>query len=463
MAACTKPEATNNGGSDNHGDGEDNKQPIIIIGQGQNTAPQIAAEGGNATFSFTASAAWTASADDVKASAWCTVSPAGGNAGEATITISAQPNTVPAAREAVVTIACGTSKQEIKVSQAAAKPTEDYTAYYKKNFWDRSDREQMGLNGPVKTIRVPNMNPYPEMVFDREGHLLEERHVNKDGTVSSHHVHTYDANGRRVRTEWQDGATVYTYEYGNGEKIVPLGLHFTWGQDLADVLHGDFGLPSDSDYYDLAPIKGLSRYCRYTSDYDAATNSFTEKLMEEITISFTGNTMTTTIVSYKGSGAAEEYGTSEGYTWTFEGNYPVSGEEKARNHYDDLVENSASITWRENGMPASTVRTYVRDWQYVKAGYDVTKILWHDNPRYLAVESIETNNTVYGNPNAFHVLFNSDYERISEGWDGSTPQTYQDYVFDAYGNWTERVAPYDYGGNWGVQNVKEYREITYFE
>jgi len=93
----------------------------------------------------------------------------------------------------------------------------------------------------------------------------------------------------------------------------------------------------------------------------------------------------------------------------------------------------------------------------------VTETLWHDNPRYLATETVHKSNTVYGNPSSHNTLFNNEHERISVGWEDSTPQTYKDYVYDACGNWVERVAPYDYGGNWGVQNTKEYREITYFE
>ena len=63
-----------------------------------------------------------------------------------------------------------------------------------------TDREQMGLNGPVKTVKKPNANPYYELEFDREGHLLFEREMKTNGELVGRYAHTY----YRSRASCQD-------------------------------------------------------------------------------------------------------------------------------------------------------------------------------------------------------------------------------------------------------------------
>ena len=72
---------------------------------------------------FTATDKWTAEVTDTKASSWLSVEPTSGNAGDVTMTVTAQPNTTPDPRSATVTIKCGDVTKSFTVSQEGAKPT----------------------------------------------------------------------------------------------------------------------------------------------------------------------------------------------------------------------------------------------------------------------------------------------------------------------------------------------------
>ena len=74
-----------------------------------------------ATVSFTSTLDWTVSVEDAnetKAPAWLTASPASGSAGPAVLTITAQENESEDARSAQVTIHCGDVSQSVTVTQA---------------------------------------------------------------------------------------------------------------------------------------------------------------------------------------------------------------------------------------------------------------------------------------------------------------------------------------------------------
>ena len=78
------------------------------------TKPVLSAEGGTATVTFTASKAWTAT---VLSSDWLTLSSISGNAGLATLTITATVNETPDDRSATIIIKSGTASQSINVTQ----------------------------------------------------------------------------------------------------------------------------------------------------------------------------------------------------------------------------------------------------------------------------------------------------------------------------------------------------------
>ncbi|MBE6230563.1 MAG: redoxin domain-containing protein [Bacteroidales bacterium] len=89
----------------------------IELATGTDPNPVIATDGGTLSVTFNASTSWSAQAVNDRADAWCSVSPTSGNAGAATITITAKPNTEPNDRSASINITAGTAQQTIKVTQ----------------------------------------------------------------------------------------------------------------------------------------------------------------------------------------------------------------------------------------------------------------------------------------------------------------------------------------------------------
>lgn len=84
---------------------------------GTDTNPVIPTDGGTITISFNASTAWTAQAINTRADNWCSIFPTSGNAGAATITITAKANNETDERSASIIINAGTATQSIKVNQ----------------------------------------------------------------------------------------------------------------------------------------------------------------------------------------------------------------------------------------------------------------------------------------------------------------------------------------------------------
>ena len=67
--------------------------------------------------SFTATSDWNISVSATRAGAWYSVSPTSGKAGNATITITTQPNDTYDDREATIMLVCGTEKVELNLLQ----------------------------------------------------------------------------------------------------------------------------------------------------------------------------------------------------------------------------------------------------------------------------------------------------------------------------------------------------------
>ena len=81
-----------------------------------------AGQGQTRAIRFTATDNWKANVTDTKASTWLSVEPSAGDAGEVQMSVSAQPNTTEASREAKVTITCGKTSKNFTVSQAGTQP-----------------------------------------------------------------------------------------------------------------------------------------------------------------------------------------------------------------------------------------------------------------------------------------------------------------------------------------------------
>ncbi len=81
--------------------------------------PEIlsATDGDNNTIIFSTTEYWTAEILNSRADGWCSIYPTSGNAGEATITITTQPNDTPDERSASIIIKAGSVSKTIKVSQ----------------------------------------------------------------------------------------------------------------------------------------------------------------------------------------------------------------------------------------------------------------------------------------------------------------------------------------------------------
>lgn len=103
------------GGSDNSEPEPKPQAPSITFAQGTDTAPVIGVDGGTADVSFTATAAWTASVRD--GSAWLSVSPQSGSAGDGMVRITAKANDTYDERNAAVVLACGTASKTVTVTQ----------------------------------------------------------------------------------------------------------------------------------------------------------------------------------------------------------------------------------------------------------------------------------------------------------------------------------------------------------
>lgn len=89
--------------------------PSISFAAGTDTQPVVIAGGGTVSIGFTATATWTAAVRD--GSAWLSVSPASGEAGEATLLVTATANDSYDERNAAVVLTCGTVSKSITVTQ----------------------------------------------------------------------------------------------------------------------------------------------------------------------------------------------------------------------------------------------------------------------------------------------------------------------------------------------------------
>ena len=109
MVACTESET---GGDEPT---PQPQKPSITIDS--NTLSSFTEDGGKGTISFTASEAWSAEIINTRADSWISIHPTSGGAGEATITITTEPNDTPDDRSATIVIKSGTVEKTVKISQ----------------------------------------------------------------------------------------------------------------------------------------------------------------------------------------------------------------------------------------------------------------------------------------------------------------------------------------------------------
>ena len=109
MVACTESET---GGDEPT---PQPQKPSITIDS--NTLSSFTEDGGKGTISFTASEAWSAEIINTRADSWISIHPTSGGAGEATITVTTEPNDTPDDRSATIVIKSGTVEKTVKISQ----------------------------------------------------------------------------------------------------------------------------------------------------------------------------------------------------------------------------------------------------------------------------------------------------------------------------------------------------------
>ncbi len=95
----------------------------ITISEGADLNPVFSDKGGEIALAFTATGDWTAAvrtgtvSEARAAEAWLAVTPASGQAGTATVTVTVQPNTTDESRSGHVILKCGTAMQTLSVTQ----------------------------------------------------------------------------------------------------------------------------------------------------------------------------------------------------------------------------------------------------------------------------------------------------------------------------------------------------------
>ena len=106
IAACSNGESEEQGGTQN-------KHELVL----DTSSADFTSDGGSCTISFTTNGAWSVQIINSHADEWCSVSSTSGDAGNSSITITAQPNNTTEDRSATVVIKVGAVSKTIWVKQ----------------------------------------------------------------------------------------------------------------------------------------------------------------------------------------------------------------------------------------------------------------------------------------------------------------------------------------------------------
>ena len=301
-------------------------------------------------------------------------------------------------------------------------------AWYKVNFWDRTDREKAGLRGPVKKWHISNYTTYDEYEYDQAGHLIREAYVNTGNQESNHEWrYTYDADGHRTKAELYyayapDTVSAYwEYEYRNTGKFVAREW-FMMGPEISGAEDGIWKDLSRAAYVTIQPFDTTYREYTYT---------------------FKGDSLIIKESSYNVYLGEVERSNEESYEYSFyyDGGYPKSlSTDKLRFHIED-------ITYYPNGMYKDFV--YLEENAYnFDTGWDRHSYKMLDNPRYLAVDTFNLGGTASYmslTPKSMKKTYDAHFDIImNQEWysDSINEPTFTDtwvnYTYDKYGNWVTR-------------------------
>lgn len=208
----------------------------------------IAAEGGSTTFTFTAPGQWTAGiqpASDGSEASWLTIDPASGEAGEHTVTLTAEANSAEEERTATVIVTSGSSSATVSVSQAGT------TAQDEPEEPDTPDH-----TGLVKSVEVS---------FNENGY---------------HYNFEYDGQNRvsQLQVRTKEGGE-YVEEYTN---------NFTYNEDGTAILERDLYEEEGLEILNIV----FDTEGKATEMFSAETSTYPYKTSDDISYNDQGQLIT---------------------------------------------------------------------------------------------------------------------------------------------------------------------------
>ncbi len=373
-----------------------------------------------------------------------------GKAGEGNTVLYIYQNESGKQRDAYVCFnMSGGYRKVIKVHQMAkgeAKKAQALPDYARKNYWRRTDREKLGLYGPVKYYATHDeVFSGVKYHFDREGHLINTEY-------GSTEVYKYDSQGRLTYSKIVDDEYDYLYE----EKFYEYG---NTGKYVITEPRVQFGVRSDMLIPDLSYIKTVKHYA------DAVGT-------EEARYVFNGDELTITYSMYSVRGDDLDGVVFPGDTLVvqYKGDYPDRYEIMLRN--GDIV-GISPIEYFSNGMMKSYTYKNAED---VSSNYEILYVKENYTSTFMdyAGQMLPKSYHVY-NPNAnSEVESITDYtynehmdlvkETIVHPYPGSSSYpddeiTFTQYAYDKHGNWVSR---YIYSHH-GAGNRERARYIEYYD
>lgn len=278
------------------------------------------------------------------------------------------------------------------------------------NYWTKSYAFHMQLKGKVKTLIIDTTST---LNFDEKGNLLTKR--DEWGQGYSLETYIYNANGKIVEHRQANVYPNETYgdtmavSYGNHGKYVPLsGYH----------------IQEDGLYYNLDLLDGGDNVTRYVVSGDSLL------MIGTYTYSYDGESMTESDTIGLGFDG---------------GKYPV------RLH--------GGLMWGRY--------TYAADGRFLTAesGHGGFGNSWSkqtfsaEGPYQLLVKVEQYYNGALMSESTYTYNEHGDQTGVVEG---AFQGEYTGYVYDAQGNWTERMYRYKNGADWTTPE-KETRQITYWD
>ena len=349
----------------------------------------------------------------------------------------------------------------------------DFTpeAWYSKNFWERSDREKLGLRGPVKKVvwgDPVNSYWYRISEFNEAGNYTYRKEITTETQIGKLYKYSYDDKGRLIHLEIADGGVrADSYEFPH-EEMFP-GVEWdpvieqkreqffeyenpgknTLGNEYAfsSTSYGNFKEPFNrSEFGTLDDLirPGLSsiRYLEAPNlmEFEDATREYREEFFRfgddgNLTIAI-HSYFTQLYVDYEdlGDGAKgilgwhegdviQDYGTVDAVSIGYKDGYPVSSR-----YIETGYVNNVDVVWAPDGTLASwNGINYASDGRYWRVtGWGDPNVHNSGGMAWDADALRAYYDPVTGEP--------TSYVETYGDWDREF--IFHDYVFDTHGNWT---------------------------